>query len=431
MKIKIRYKPLPTQAQLYYDDITDTIMHSAGLGGGKTHNLCMKALRLSQLNKGYPGGLLCPSYKDFKRDVKETFENIFELNGLKEKQHYWFNKSDFEYRFAWNRKPLYIFSGEKPISGPNLAYCLINEPSLIPFERIKEMMRRVRLKKAPFRQRIMAGTPEDRFSWLIDWVNDMQIKAGQNPNSFKLLQGSTRENIHIDESYVSHLESTLDGKALKVYRDGALIKLVGELFYYSFEKGKIADNAIEYDPLYPVHVGLDFNVGYMTCSFSQKKWWNNRWEQHFFDELILEGNSNTYSMADALLARFDAHQMIVTCDSSGRARKTTGIKDLLTDVSILKSKGLNVRYKSSNTGLRKRQLLVNGLMDHRQIKVNPRCKKLLRDWEQVEQSKVDFTKLKDKDNTLTHLSDGADYVLDFEFILPGKHNEQTITSEDR
>jgi hypothetical protein len=431
VKIKIKYAPLPTQAAIFYDDITDTLMQCSGLGSGKTHNLCMKALRLSSLNRGFPGGLLCPSYKDFKRDVREAFDLVFEENGLKEGLHYKFNKADFEYRFKWNPKPLYIFSGEKPISGPNLAYCLVNEPSLIPYERIKEMLRRVRVKNAPFKQRVLAGTPEDRFNWLIDWVAEMQQRSQTNKNLFKLVTGSTKENIHVDPNYVAHLEATLDGKALKVFRDGALMKLVGELFYYAFERDKVVSDRVLYDPLYPVHVGLDFNVGYMTCSFSQKKWWNNRWEQHFFDELVLEGNSNTYSIADAILARFEAEKMIVTCDSSGRSRKTTGIQELMTDVSILKAKGLNVRFKQSNTLLRKRQLLVNGLLDHGQLKAHPKCKHLIRYWEQVEQSKIDFTKLKDKDHKLTHLSDGADYVLDFEFELPGKYKQNMITSEDR
>ncbi|GAG48666.1 unnamed protein product, partial [marine sediment metagenome] len=81
-KYQIPYKKLPTQAKVFDDDITYTIVQSMGLGGGKTYNLCMKLLKLSRLNKGWSGGLLCPSYPDFKKDVHPTFEEILETNRI-------------------------------------------------------------------------------------------------------------------------------------------------------------------------------------------------------------------------------------------------------------------------------------------------------------------------------------------------------------
>jgi len=204
-------------------------------------------------------------------------------------------------------------------------------------------------------------------------------------------------------------------------------------FYYSFSREKNISEEAKYNDNLPIHVGLDFNVGYMTASFSHKVFINGRFEQHFFDELLLQGDSNTQQMGVALLARYPNHKMIVSCDASGKNRSTTGVNSLLSDVAVLRSVGItNVRFKNQNTRLRNRQLLVNGLFDHGQIKVNPACKLLTRDYDSVEQSKVDYTKIKDSAGKLTHFSDGADYVLDFEYTLPGQYDKHSkISMEDR
>ena len=165
------WEKLPTQKQVYDDDFHNIVMQSSGLGAGKTHNLCRKLLKLSAINHGHPGAVLAPTYKDFRRDIKpEMFEILEHHMGLREKKHFWFNKSYSEFSFIWNKKPLYVLSGEQPIAGPNLAYCGVNEFSLIRYERIKEMLRRVRLKDAPLKQRVLVGTPEDIHGWLEEFV---------------------------------------------------------------------------------------------------------------------------------------------------------------------------------------------------------------------------------------------------------------------
>jgi hypothetical protein len=75
-----------------------------------------------------------------------------------------------------------------------------------------------------------------------------------------------------------------------------------------------------------------------------------------------------------------------------------------------------VLFSTVNPRLRDRQLLINGMMDHERIEVDPKCKLLIRDFAKVKQNKIDFTKLKDKDEKLTHFSDGADYVLWIEHL---------------
>ena len=411
MEIRIDdWDKLPAQDEFYSDLKTNTLMFSGGLGSGKTHVLCRKALQLSALNRDYSGAILCPTYKDFRRDVRPEFEKILTDMGLKESEHYWFNKSYNEYSFVWNKNPLYILSGEQPIAGPNLAYCLINEFSLIQYERIKEMLRRVRVKDAKYKQRCLAGTPEDVHGWVEDFVELQQAQI--DDDMFRIIFSDTRENIHVDEGYRKHLETMLDEQALKVFASGQIVRLGGDYFYYAFNR---TNNVVaqEYVPENIVYVGLDFNVGKMAASFAHITIEDGKKYVRIFDELLLEGDSDTNKMCIAIKKRFDIDQVIITCDASGRARKTSG----RSDVEIIKSHGFQVRHRRANPRLRERQLLVNGLMSKGCIVVDPKCKGVIKDFEKVQQNKVDYSKIKDKDDKLTHFSDGIDYLIDWEYSL--------------
>lgn len=402
MSIKIKFEKLPTQAKVFDDDATEIIMQSQGLGGGKTYNLCMKLLKLSAQNKNMAGGILAPSYRDFRRDILPTFEDILDSHKIKFRYH----KSEQWFKFPWSKGKLYVFTAEKSIAGPNLAYCGINEFSLISFERVNEMLRRVRVKNAPNPQRILVGTPEDIHGWLEEFI-ESQEKRGKD--KFKIHYGKTSENIHIDESYTQLLESMLDEASLEVFRDGKIGRLGSDYFYYSFSKEKNVSKIATYNKDLIIHCGLDFNVGKMAASFSHKI----KDEQHFFDELFLRGNSNTYTMAKAIKELYPLDRIVITCDAAGNARTSKTKEQVMTDVKILRDEGFQVRFKSQNPRLRKRQTMMNGMLHHGKILVHPKCKTLINDLKNTRQ-KIDFTKDEGKDGLLSHMSDGADYVCDFE-----------------
>jgi hypothetical protein len=107
---------------------------------------------------------------------------------------------------------------------------------------------------------------------------------------------------------------------------------------------------------------------------------------------------------------------MITIDASGKNRKTSGASDyqILMQAGFDKSQ---IRFKSVNPRFRERQLLVNGKFDKDEIIISPKCKVLIKDLEQVEQNKLTFEKIKDKDGKLTHASDTLDYFIDYEFSL--------------
>ena len=376
---------------------------------GKSYGLMMKLLKLSWLNRGYAGGLLSPSVEDFKKDMLPLFQECFDNHNLSKYAYY--HKQDKCFKFAWTSAPLYVFSAEKPIAGPNLAYCGINEPSLMKEVRVNEMLRRVRVKDAPFRQRTMAGTPEDLWGWLQDFVEKHQATG-----KLRIIQASTKENTNLDPEYYNHLKETLDPTQLRVFGDGELVFLGSNLFYYSFTREKnLTDIVLNKNA--PLFVNVDFNVGMMVSTASQLyENADGKKVSVFCDEIKLTDKAaDTYAMVNAIKEKYDDWQgrIMITCDFSGKARKTTGPSD----VNVLRQAFGDdcVRYRASgNIRMRKRQLLINGLLHHAQILINKeKCPTLYKDIMKVQQ-KEDFSKDK-KNADLTHASDTLDYFIDQEY----------------
>ena len=81
---QIEYTPLGYQKQ-FHDSMSPKVYLSAGFGAGKTYALVMKLFQLMNLNRGLPGGLLCPDLKMYKRDVLPTIRDISSASGIKYK----------------------------------------------------------------------------------------------------------------------------------------------------------------------------------------------------------------------------------------------------------------------------------------------------------------------------------------------------------
>jgi hypothetical protein len=166
---------------------------------------------------------------------------------------------------------------------------------------------------------------------------------------------------------------------------------------------------------------MDFNVGRMTTTFCHK----NGIYDDFFDEFELLGNSDTPQAAQEIIKRYGTFNIVITIDASGKNRKTSGASDY----QLLMQAGFRqdqIRFKSANPRFRQRQLLVNGRLDKGLIRINPKCKVLIKDLGYVEQNKLTFEKIKDKEGKLTHASDTLDYYEDYEYTLYTGRESSTI-----
>ena len=362
----------------------------------------MKVLELSYLNRPYDGGLFAPTYPEYSRDILPIMIEILNTNNL----NFDYHQTKKEWRFPWSKGVLTGITCEKRIRGPNLAYAAINEPGLTTYERYKEILGRVRIKAAKFPQVALAGTPEGRSNWLYEHFVE--------ENKGRIIYGDTRNNPFISDDYVKNLQDNYDSIMLQSYLEGKFVRLTGRPFYYAFTREKNCDKTIKYDPMLQVHIGIDFNVDYMSATL----WHCDDTTARCFDEIVLPQNQDTHKMVNAIKARGHApNRCTVYPDTAGKHRDTRGN---FTDITILKNAGFTkCRYRPRAPLFRTRQLSVNNLLDKKRLLINPdRCKALLKDLEDVEQDVGDYSKLKTNPK-LTHTSDGMDYMVDILFPLSG------------
>lgn len=416
-RYKIRYKQNRHQREFHKDLVSRFLHLSTGFGGGKTYGLVMKALQLSQLNAPYPGGLVCPDFQEFKKDVLPEMESIL----LRNKIPYKYHKTDHYFTFPWSQGKLYVVSADKPIRGPNWAYALINEVTLIPLLKYKEVIGRVRVKKARIPQVCSVGTPEGYASEYYDYFIESPPKLMQD--KLRIIYGATDDNAdNLHEFYLENLESAYDKKMIQTFRDGLWVNMTDNLFYYSFNPRINLDETIVREDWDQFHVSMDFNVD----PFCATIWGYDGYSLSGIEQIELKGSEGyrTENMIQALVARgYRPNNTVIYPDPAGKARSTKG----LPDVTILRNAGYEVRVKSAAPSFRSRQLNVNNLLDKGLIKFHPvKCKGLKKDFEAVEQNILTLEKMKDNP-ALTHFSDGLDYMCDILFPFSGNAKATTTT----
>lgn len=403
-KYKLKYNKNEHQKEFHNDDVSRFIHLSTGFGGGKTFALCQKALKLSFLNAPYHGGLVAPDFKEFKKDVLPEMEDILDSNNIPYRYH----KTDHFFSFPWTKGKLFVASADKSIRGPNWAYALINEVTLIPLTRFKEVIGRVRVKGAKFPQVCSVGTPEG-------YANEYYEYMIKNPpKGMKVIYGSTDANAHnLHENYIENLENAYDQKWVEAYRKGLWVNMAENLFYYSYNPILNHNTKIKIEDFDQFHVSMDFNVDPFCATV-----WGYDSKLFGVDQVKLKGAQGyrTENMIEALKVRgYTPLNTIIYPDPAGRARSTKGQPDNV----ILKNAGYEVRVKSVAPSFRQRQLNVNNLLDKGMIQFHPvRCEGLKTDFESVEQDIITLEKKKNSPD-LTHFSDGLDYMCDILFPFSG------------
>jgi len=413
---KIYYEPLPYQ-EIFHNSTKNKVLLSSGYGGGKTFSLCMKLFRLCHENWALPGGLLCPTLKQFKRDVMPTIEQICNNNGI----GYSFHKTDFYYVFYPTRSRIYIFHGEddgKSIKGPNLAFMLINEVTLCSKGAFDAAISRIRLKQAMRRQVAMSGTPE-----LSNWVYDYFI---ENPREdTDVIYGDMRLNTHIASDYAQMLIESYDKQLVEQYVEGKFVNLTGNRAIYAFDRQIHIKKDVEKIPNAPVWIAIDFNVDPMSATLMNRMGPNDNYWLQIFDEVCISG-SNTYELVKVIKEKLSLDDIpFVYPDPAGKARSTRTRGK--TDIDIL-AEGLYqskedaveyIKYKRSIQSVRDCLNALNNLFDKRKIVISSKCKNVIADLERcvIKQGTFEIDK---SDPKRSHWLDGLKNMADYEFPVRAK-----------
>jgi len=413
---KIRYKPLKHQ-RAFQDSIAKKVLLSAGYGAGKSHSLIMKMLKLCDLNRGLPGGLVCPTLKGFKRDILPLIKKICAQNSIKYKYH----KTEYTIYFPNTASLVYVFHCEDhgaSIVGPNLAWMCINEVSLISKDAYDAVLSRARLPNAPLRQIAMSGTPAS-FNWLYEHFIE-------NPREdTDVIYGDMRENIHVANDYAKTLMESYDEKMVEQYVEGKFVNLLGKNAVYAFNRNKHVKKNIEKIPEQTIYIAVDFNVDPLAATFFNRMGPNNNHWLQAYDELCLS-NSNTYELVNEIRTRLEPGDIpFIYPDPAGNARstRTRGVTDIdiLAD-GVYESRSQAkeyIKYKKSIQSVRDCLNDLNSAFSKGKILISSKCKNLIADLERCAYKQGSY-ELDKSDPKRTHFLDGIKNLVNYEFPIRAK-----------
>jgi hypothetical protein len=402
----IEYHPLPSQ-QRFHDSRARFKGFSGPIGSGKSQALCQEALKLAYLNPGRTGLLGAPTFPMLRDATQAALLEILERNRI---PHEW-NRAESYLRLSETRSRILFRAVEEfeRLRGSNLAWFGLDELTYAPRQAWLRLEGRLRDPRAARLCGFAVWTPKG-----FDWVHERFV--GSPVEGYESIQARPFENQFLLErvpDYYQRLKHSYDGRFYEQEVLGRYLELTAGRVYFAFSRaGNVAD--VEIAPGSPLLWALDFNVDPMSSVVAQM----DGEEVRVLDEIVLN-RASTYDACAEFGNRFAEHAggLVIYADASGSRRQTSGT----TDVEILKKfvserayGDVRFRIPKANPAVRDRVTLMNSKLEsaagERMLVVHPRCKELIKDFEQVMYKENSQVIDKDRDPKRTHLSDALGYL---------------------
>jgi hypothetical protein len=325
--------------------------------------------------------------------------------------------------YEWNRAENFLVLSEtrsrilfraveefERLRGSNLAWFGLDELTYTSEEAWLRLEGRLRDPKATRLCGFAVWTPKG-----YDWVYERFVAA--RVEGYETVVARPFENRFLLDripDYYERLKSSYDGRFYEQEVLGEYLELHAGRVYFAFDRIQNVVEA-EIDRAQPLMWALDFNVDPMCSVVAQV----NGGRVTVLDEIVLT-RASTYDACEEFLSRFPEHEggLVVYADASGARLQTSGT----TDVVILKKclqdgphGEVRFRIPRSNPAVRDRVMLMNAKLEsatgERSLEVHPRCKELIKDFEQVTYKENSLVIDKDRDPRRTHLSDALGYLV--------------------
>jgi len=416
----IEYHALPSQ-QRFHESRARFKGFSGPIGSGKSQALCQEALKLAYLNPGRTGLLGAPTFPMLRDATQAALIEILERNRI---PHEW-NRGESYLRLSETRSRILFRAVEEfeRLRGTNLAWFGLDELTYAPREAWLRLEGRLRDPKAARLCGFAVWTPKG-----FDWVHERFV--GSPVEGYETVQARPFENQFLLDrvpDYYQRLKHSYDGRFYEQEVLGEYLELTAGRVYFAFSRaGNVAE--VEVAEGRPLLWALDFNVDPMSSVVAQM----DGEELRVLDEIVLS-RASTYDACTEFANRFAEHAggLVIYADASGARRQTSGT----TDVDILKKfvserayGEVRFRIPKANPAVRDRVTLMNSKLEsaagERKLVVHPRCKELIKDFEQVMYKENSQVIDKDRDPKRTHLSDALGYLAWQEWRVGMKIGEQ-------
>lgn len=380
-----------TRAQFeFYNDNHRFCLLRGGIGSGKTYIGAHKTIKKIYDNHEALGLVAANTYRQLHNVTLKTLFIQLEMYGLS---------------FSYNQnKGLLSIEGSQLICasldnydvlrGLEIGYFWIDEARDCRKEAFEVLMGRLRDKKASKHQGWLTTSPK---GW--DWTYDY-FEGENKTKDFHLVETKTTDNIYLPGGYAESLKEVFSEKLYEQEVLGRVVNITSGNVYYSYERSRNVSDCNR-EPNHSILVGLDFNVNPMCGVIAH--YINNT--LYVFDDIYVE-SSNTHEVADYIKRKYGTGHTIIP-DATGKALKTSSAG--LSDHQILEQAGFRIP-KVRNPFRADRYNCVNLMLEKGNIVIDNKCKKLIRDIEQLTYKEGTDIPDTTRDKTLSHISDALGYL---------------------
>lgn len=421
---EIVYSALPSQKR-FHQSTARLKGFSGPIGSGKSQALCHEAIRLAYINTGRTGLLGAPTYP-MLRDA--TLSSLFEILGANQIP-YEHNKAENLITLKETRSRILARSLDdfERLRGTNLAWFGIDELTYTAEEAWLRLEGRLRDPRASRLCGFAVWTPKG-----FDWVYRRFVK--EPVEGYEAILAPAFENRFLLDripDYYDRLRRSYDERFFQQEVLGEYLNVHSGLVYHAFDR-RVSVTEMQPDPTRPLMWTLDFNVDPMSSLIVQVV----EGRVLVLDEIVLQRATtleaceefhNRYPMWEAGLAIYG--------DASGERMQSGGTSDYNILRQFLPGNGYrSAKYEkqSKNPSVLERVRAVNAMLKSSEgettLFVSPKCRELIRDFEEVmfkpESAVID----KDRDSKRTHLSDALGYLIwqEFHVKAPFGLQEQSI-----
>jgi hypothetical protein len=296
------------------------------------------------------------------------------------------------------------------LRGTNLAWFGLDELTYTMEAAWLRLEGRLRDPRATQRCGFAVWTPKG-----FDWV---YRKFVAHPvNGYEAVNAAPFENRFLLEQVPDFYERLRDSYDENFYRQevlGDYLNVRGGLVYHAFDRERNVKR-MDVDQARPVIWALDFNVDPMCSVIAQVE---RNGVVSVLDEIALR-RATTEQACEEFERRFGLPQagVVVYGDATGASMSTTGYSDYQVIRNFFGGRPGKIAYRipKANPPVRDRVALVNARLRNARgdvkLFVDPKCKELIDDFEQVSY-REDSTEIdKEKDRRRTHLSDALGYLI--------------------
>lgn len=370
--------------------------------------MCQEAIRLSYLNPGRQGLIGAPTYPMLRDATLTSFLEVVRTNRIPHE----LNKSELILVMKDTGSRIYFRAVDdfERLRGTNLAWFGLDELTYTAEESWLRLEGRLRDPLAKRLCGFAVWTPKG-----FDWVYRRFIR--NLVDGYEVVLAKAFENRHVLDKvpdFYDRLKASYDAKFFEQEVLGEYLNVQAGMVYHAFKRARNAKE-VQLDTMLPLFWALDFNVDPMSSIVAQK----DGDEVRVLDEIVLS-RASTHQACEEFMTRYPDHRagIVIYGDASGQRLQTAGTTDYQMIREYFRRTvygSPKFRVPSSNPSVRERIALVNSKLfsasEEVQLLVDPRCKGLVMDFEEVtfkpESSVID----KDKDSQRTHLSDALGYLL--------------------